>query len=341
MEMVTLGKTGITVPKNAFGALPIQRVGEETAIYILEKAYQEGIRFFDTARAYSDSEEKLGKTFNGKREEIYIASKTMAKDVTSFWKDLETSLTMLKTDYIDIYQFHNPDFCPKPGDGSGLYEAMLEAKEKGKIRHIGFTNHKYTLAKEAILSGLYETIQFPFSYIASKPELEIVSLCKTHNLGFIAMKALAGGLIDNPQAAYAYMAQFDHVLPIWGIQKESELDNFLSFHESPPALTPALETYIEKEKKQLSDNFCRGCGCCMPCPVGIEIHTCARISLLLRRAPSKGWLSEEKQEMMRKIEDCIHCGACSEQCPYDLDTPTLLEENYKDYKKVVTGEIKV
>jgi len=195
MSMVTLGSTGICVNKNGFGALPVQRVTKEDAVYLLRKAYDGGIRFFDTARAYSDSEEKLGAAFEGMREKVFISTKTMAKDVEGFWKDLETSLSLLKTDYIDIYQFHNPSFCPKPGDGTGLYEAMLEAKAQGKIRHIGITNHRMSVAEEIIESGLYETLQFPFCYLATEKDLELVELCREHDMGFIAMKGLSGGLL--------------------------------------------------------------------------------------------------------------------------------------------------
>lgn len=161
------------------------------------KAYKAGIRFFDTARAYTDSEVKLGEAFDGIRSEVYIATKTAAQNVEEFWKDLHTSLNNLRTDYVDLYQFHNPSFCPKPCDGSGLYEAALEAKGKGMIRHIGITNHRLSVAKEAIESGLYETLQFPFSYISGEQELELVQLCKEHEMGFIAMKGLSGGLITN------------------------------------------------------------------------------------------------------------------------------------------------
>ena len=171
MDMVTLGHTGITVNKNGFGALPIQRVSQEDAVALARKAYKAGIRFFDTARAYTDSEVKLGEAFDGIRSEVYIATKTAAQNAEDFWKDLHTSLTNLRTDYVDLYQFHNPAFCPKPGDGSGLYEAALEAKEKGMIRHIGITNHRLSVAREAIESGLYETLQFPFSYISGEQEL--------------------------------------------------------------------------------------------------------------------------------------------------------------------------
>lgn len=286
MSMVTLGSTGICVNKNGFGALPVQRVTKEDAVYLLRKAYDGGIRFFDTARAYSDSEEKLGAAFEGMREKVFISTKTMAKDVEGFWKDLETSLSLLKTDYIDIYQFHNPSFCPKPGDGTGLYEAMLEAKAQGKIRHIGITNHRMSVAEEIIESGLYETLQFPFCYLATDREKALVQGCKEKNIGFIAMKALSGGLITNSAAAYAFEDQYDNVLPIWGVQREKELDEFLSYIACPPAMTDEIKTIIEKDQKGLSGNFCRGCGYCMPCPAGIEINTCARMSLLLRRPPT-------------------------------------------------------
>ena len=341
MSMVTLGSTGICVNKNGFGALPVQRVTKEDAVYLLRKAYDGGIRFFDTARAYSDSEEKLGAAFEGMREKVFISTKTMAKDVEGFWKDLETSLSLLKTDYIDIYQFHNPSFCPKPGDGTGLYEAMLEAKAQGKIRHIGITNHRLAVANEAIDSGLYETLQFPFCYLATEKDLELVKKCKEADMGFIAMKALSGGLINNSAAAYAFEAQYDNVLPIWGVQRKSELEEFISYIDNPPVMNDEIKALIEHDRKELSGEFCRGCGYCMPCPAGIEINNCARMSLMLRRAPSDAQLTPEMQEKMKKIENCLHCNKCKSKCPYGLDTPALLQKNYEDYKRVLAGEVSV
>ena len=341
MNTVTLGSTGITVNKNGFGALPVQRVSRQEAVKLIRRAYDGGIRFFDTARAYSDSEEKLGEALEGIRDQVYIATKTMAQNGEDFWKDLETSLKNLRTDHIDIYQFHNPAFCPKPGDGTGLYEAMVEAKKQGKIRHIGITNHRLAVAKEAIESGLYETMQFPFCYLATEKDIEIVDMCREHNMGFIAMKALSGGLINDSRAAYAFEAQFDNVLPIWGVQRESELEEFLSYIDNPPTMTPEIEELIAKDKEQLSGDFCRGCGYCMPCPVGIEINNCARMSLMLRRAPSDNWLTPEWQEKMAKIEDCLHCNQCMSKCPYGLHMPDLLAKNYEDYKKVLAGEVSV
>ena len=334
MADVTLGKTKITVNKNGFGALPVQRVSVEEAGTLLKKAFNHGITFFDTARAYSDSEEKLGLAFEGIREKIYIATKTAADTAEGFRRDLEESLRLLKTDYIDLYQFHNPAVCPKPGDGSSLYEAMLEARERGTVRHIGITNHRLHVAAEAVESGLYETLQFPFSYLAAEADIKLAEQCKDADMGFIAMKGLSGGLIHNSAAAYAFMAQpqFSNVAPIWGIQKENELDEFLSYEVCPPQLTKELQEEIAKDREQLSGDFCRGCGYCMPCPAGIEINNCARMSLMLRRAPQTAWLSSEWQAKMQKIDGCMHCNKCMKKCPYGLNTPELLAKNYEDYK---------
>lgn len=344
MKDIILGTTGIKVPQNGFGALPIQRVSIQDAVVILRKAYDGGMRFFDTARAYSDSEIKLGEAFGTgyvKREEIIIATKTAAKTPEEFWKDLDTSLTNLKTDYIDIYQLHMMPECFKPGDGTGLYECLLEAKSQGKIKHIGGTAHKLGVAREIIESGLYETLQYPMSYLATDKEIELIKLCNEHNMGFIAMKGLAGGLITNSTAAMAFISQFEGAVPIWGIQKESELDEWLEFMDTTPSLNDEIKEFIKDERKELMGEFCRGCGYCMPCTVGIQINQCNRMSLMLRRAPSQGWLSDYWQAEMEKINDCIECGKCMTHCPYELQIPTLLRKNLEDYHEVLAGNRKV
>lgn len=338
MVNVTLGSTGICVNKNGFGALPIQRISKDAAVSLVRRAYDGGMRFFDTARFYTDSEEKLGEAFEGIRGQVFLATKTTALTEKEFWKDLETSLGNLKTEYVDLYQFHNPPFCPRPGDGSGLYEAMRKAKEQGKVRHIGITNHRLQVAHEAIDSGLYETLQFPFCYLSTEHELELVEKCRAANMGFLAMKGLSGGLLTNSAAAYAYMSQFEHVLPIWGIQRENELDEFLSYIKNPPEMTEETRAVIEKDKEELGSDFCRACGYCMPCPVGIEINTCARMSQLIRRSPSHLQLTPEVQEKMKKVEECRHCGACKKKCPFGLDTPALLKKNYRDYQEILAGK---
>lgn len=332
MDTVTLGRTGLVVNKNGFGALPIQRVDQNNAVRLLQKAFRNGINYFDTARAYSDSEKKLGEAFSRIRDRIVISTKTAAGNAEEFWKDLEQSLRTLRTDYIDLYQLHNPAFCPKPGDESGLYDAMLKARAQGKIRFIGITNHRLSVAQEAADSDLYDTIQFPFSYLSTDADLRIVKACGERNIGFIAMKALSGGLITDSATAYAYLAQFGHVEPIWGIQRENELDEFLSYQEHPPVLSEEMKRRMESDRKELAGEFCRGCGYCMPCPAGISINTCARMSLLLRRAPQESYLSEKWREEMKKVESCLHCNQCMSKCPYGLNTPELLKKNYEDYQ---------
>ena len=338
MNSVTLGRTGLEVTKNSFGCLPIQRVSEEYAVMLMRKACDAGINFYDTARGYTDSEEKVGVAFEGIRENIIIATKTPAKNANGFWEDLETSLSLLKTDYVDILQFHNPAFVPRPGDENGLYDAILQAQRQGKVRHIGITNHRPAVAKEAILSGLYDTLQFPFNYLATDTDLELIELCKQNDVGFISMKGLSGGLITNSAAACAYQDKFDNVVTIWGVQKENELDEFIAHQKNPPVMDDTLQTIIENDRADLMGEFCRACGYCLPCPVGIEINTAARMMYLLRRSPSARLLSEESKQMMSKVADCIECGQCKSKCPYGLDTPTLLKKHYKDYLEVIAGK---
>lgn len=342
MTTVTLGRTGITVQKNGFGALPIQRVDTDYAGKLLRKAYEAGITYFDSARAYTDSEEKIGLALSDVRSKIFIATKTMSTTVEGFWEQLHESLKLLKTDYIDVYQFHNPAFCPKPGDGSGLYEAMEEAKQQGKVRFIGLTNHRLSVAEEAVESGLYDVLQFPFCYLASDRDIALVKRCKEQNVGFVSMKGLSGGLLTNSAACYAWQAAFDNALPIWGVQREQELDEFLRYIDNPPSMDdPEIKAVIEKDRAELIGNFCRACGYCMPCPVGITINQCARMSQLIRRSPSAVLMNEENQAMMRKINDCVGCGRCKTRCPYGLDIPNLLKKNLADYEEILAGKVKI
>ena len=335
MRSITLGCTGITVPQNAFGALPIQRISTEDAVKLLRKAYDGGMRFFDTARAYSDSEEKVGLAFEGMRDKVFISSKTQATTSEIFWSDLETSLKLLKTDYIDIYQLHCVARCY--GEGDDLYECLKEAKQQGKIKHIGITAHKIGVAEEIIDSGLYETLQFPFSYLASDRDIKLVENCAKANMGFIAMKGLSGGLLTNSEACMAFMSEYE-ALPIWGVQRESELDEWLSFFEREIIMTDEIRSFIENDRKELLGEFCRGCGYCMPCTVDITINQCARMSQMIRRAPSQNWLTDFWQNEMMKIENCVDCGICKTRCPYELDIPNLLKKNLQDYKEILAGK---
>ena len=340
MRQLELGKTGIRTPQNAFGALPIQRVDMDTAVGLLRKAYDGGMTYFDTARSYTDSEEKMGRAFEGMRDKIFIATKTMADTPEKLWEDLKTSLRNLRTDYIDVYQLHCVPRCYRPGDGTGMYEALLEAKEKGLIRHIGITAHKIGVAEEIAASGLYETLQFPFSYLATDRDIALVRSCEEAGVGFVAMKGLSGGLLTDSRACMAFMSKYP-VLPIWGIQRETELDEWLGFFDREVSLDDEINAIIEKDRNELQGEFCRGCGYCLPCTAGITINQCARMSQLIRRAPSKMLLSEHWQAEMMKIENCAECGACMKRCPYGLDIPKLLRKNLADYKDVLSGRVSV
>ncbi len=342
MVQVKLGNTGIVANKNGFGALPIQRIDKESAVRLIHMALRGGVNFFDTARAYSDSEEKLGAAFAGiDRGSYYLATKTAAKTGEQLRTELAVSLNNLRTDYVDIYQLHCAPKCFRPEDADGVYAAALEAKKEGKIKHIGITAHLLNVAQEAVESGLYETLQFPFAYISGEQEIALVKKCADAGMGFLGMKGLAGGLLTNSKLCYWFACQYESVLPLWGVQRESELAEFLSYQDNPPVMDDEMKAVYEKDLKELSGDFCRGCGYCMPCPKGIQINNCARISQLLRRSPSKNWLSEEWQAIMAKIKECIHCNQCASKCPYGLDTPKLLEKNLEDYENVVAGKVQV
>jgi len=333
MDKIRFGRTGLMVSKSGFGALPIQRISFEEAGAILRKAYDNGINFFDTARAYTDSEEKIGCALSDVRHNIIIATKGHAKDKKALLEGLHTSLVNMKTDYIDIFQLHNPTEIPDPDDPESLYAGLLEAKKSGLIRFIGITNHSIEKAIMAAKSGLYDSVQFPLNALSSSEELKLIEVCKDKDIGIIAMKALSGGLLSNASVAFAFLRQYDNVLPIWGIQRLSELDEFIAFEKNPPILNDKMWQLIQKDKIELSGDFCRGCGYCMPCPQGIPIPQAARISLLLTRAPYQPFLQEDFRNKMNLIYNCTGCGNCIRHCPYGLDTPNLLKRELKRYDK--------
>ncbi|MGI5849381.1 MAG: aldo/keto reductase [Christensenellales bacterium] len=333
MQKARLGKSGLWVSRSSFGCLPIQRVELKEAVRLLCKAYDSGFNFFDTARIYTDSEEKLGCAFQNKRQSVFIATKTQAKNANSLWKDLEVSLKTLKTDYIDLYQLHNPSFVPLPGGEDGIYDALIDAKNKGLIRHIGITSHVLDVAKQAVRSGLYETLQFPFSCLSSKSDETLVKLCNQEDIGFIAMKALSGGLIKNIKANFCYLSSFENVVPIWGIQMESELEEFISLEKNPPAYNERIRLEVDKERKELSGEFCRGCGYCLPCPAKISIPMVARMDKFLSRGVVSQYTTPEWINKMVQIEDCILCEQCESKCPYQLKPYKLIKKQLDFYRR--------
>ena len=333
MKTVRLGKSELIVTKPAMGCLPVQRCDKDYAVKLLRAAYEGGIRYFDTANMYTDSEEKLGLALSDVRENIVISTKSAAPDRNGVLAHIENSLKMLKTDYIDLFQFHQVEAVPDPNDPNGPYAGALEAKERGWIRHIGFTSHRVNIAENCIASGYFETCQFPFSYISDERDLALAEKCKKAGMGFIAMKGLAGGMLTNARACTAFMNQFDNVIPIWGIQRLEELEQWLAAGEEMPALDEELSAVIARDRQELAGNFCRSCGYCMPCTVGIDIMNCARMDMLLRRSPWQQYMSEAWYAKMQKINDCVNCRQCVSKCPYGLDQPSLLQYMLKDYNE--------
>ena len=333
MKKIRLGKSGLMVTKCSMGCLPVQRCDEDYAVKLLRSAYEGGINFFDTANAYTDSERKIGLALSDVREEIIISTKSAARDRDGVLRHIENSLKTMKTDYIDLFQFHQVPEMPDINDPDGAFAGALEAKRQGLISHIGVTSHRVNVIEDCIASGNFETVQFPFSYISSQRDLDLAQKAKNADVGYIAMKGLAGGMLTNARACQAFMNLYDNVVPIWGIQKLEELQQWLSLAEEDIPMDRELSDFIEKERQELSGSFCRSCGYCMPCTVGIEIRNCARMNMLLRRSPWQQYMTDEWKAKMEKIEDCIGCGQCSSRCPYELDTPNLLKYMLKDYRE--------
>ncbi|MFW6146311.1 MAG: aldo/keto reductase [Planctomycetota bacterium] len=335
METMRLGRTNLRVTRTAFGVLPLQRVELDEATAILRRAQQAGITFYDTARAYTDSETKIGHALADVRDRIILATKTHAADRAGVAEHLATSLANLQTDHVDLLQLHNPRRLPDPDDATSTYAGLLEAREAGKVRFIGITAHALDNALAAARSGLYDTVQFPVSPLSTDAELELVKVCREADVGLIAMKALCGGLFSDARTAFAFFRQFDNVVPIWGIQRMSELEEFLALDAAPPAFDDDAAAAIARYREELGGDFCRGCGYCLPCPADIPIPLAARMAFLLRRAVWQTFVTPEWQAKMARIDDCIDCGQCAERCPYDLDTPALLKSMLADYRQFV------
>lgn len=340
MKHMILGRTGLEISRTGFGCIPIQRISYEDSTRILRRAFDAGVTFFDTANAYTTSEDRIGMALAAHRREIVIATKSVILPPDQFMANIENSLKMMQTDYLDLLQVHNAAFVPRPQGGDGIYDTLLKAKQQGKIRHIGITFHRLELAVEAVKSGLYETVQYPLSYLSSPEEVDLVRLCAEHNVGFIAMKGMAGGLLSNAKAAFTFLRQYENVVPIWGIQHMDELEEFLRYEENPPALDEQMRADIQSDIDGLGTEFCRGCGYCLPCPVDIPIPFAARITFFMRRFCKEPYLTEEWRGKMDRIKDCIECGHCKEHCPYKLDVPTNLKAQLKGYGEVYAEFVK-
>lgn len=331
MKTTRLGRTDLVVSRTGFGALPLQRVEMNEAVRILWAAYDAGITFYDTARAYTDSEQKIGRAFSGVRDSIVIATKSTAKTRSGVLADLEVSLRELGTDYVDLLQLHNPKEIQNPEDAESAYAGLIEAREKGMTRFIGITNHVRERAAAAVDSGLYDTLQYPICHISAPEDLAIIERCEAADIAVIGMKSLSGGLITKLAPAFSFLRQYSNLIPIWGVQRMSELEELLAYEANPPALDDEMWEVIANDRRELADEFCRACGYCLPCPQEIPISMAARMGLLLRRMPYQQFLSDDWHEKMHRIEKCTDCGACRSRCPYGLNPPAMLAKALAEY----------
>lgn len=334
MKHTVLGKTGLSVGCTGFGCIPIQRISQDESTVLLRRAYDAGVTLFDTANAYTVSEERIGIALGEVRQNIVLATKTAALEPDKMMANIDNSLAKLRTDYIDILQVHNPDFVPHPDEENGVYDALLLAKKQGKIRHIGITFHKLGLAVEAVKSGLYDTMQYPLSYLSSDEELALTSLCKEHNVGLLIMKGMAGGLLTNARGAFAFLRQYENGVPIWGMQHMDELEEFLRYEADPPSLDGDVLASVEADRDELGSSFCRGCGYCLPCPAEIPINFAARITYFMRRFPKEPYLTDEWKEKMDRIGNCTNCGHCKRHCPYSLNPHEMLNIQRQGYNEI-------
>ena len=335
MEQIRFGRTGLKVSRTGFGGIPIQRVSYDESTAILRRAYESGINLYDTANMYTTSEDRIGTALSDVRKSIVICTKSGARDVETFTRHLENSLAKLRTDYIDVFQFHLPPFVPRHDGEDGLYSAAIKAKREGKIRFVGISCHKRLLGLEAAESNLYDVLQFPFSHISTDEEMAVAKVCETNNLGVLGMKALCGGILTNAKAAFAFLRQYKNIVPIWGIEKLDELEEFIAYENNPPAFDEDLKEAIRIDREELSSEFCRACGYCLPCPANIPIPMAARMKFLLGRMFAPVFLTEEWQENMRRVDDCTNCKQCLPRCPYGLDIPRLLKEHKKSFYEIL------
>jgi predicted aldo/keto reductase-like oxidoreductase len=336
MEFRTLGSTGLKVSVIGFGGIPIQRIDLEQAKEVILKAEELGMNFIDSARAYSVSEEYIGQALIGRREKWILASKSMARSKSSMARDVETSLNNFKTDYIELYQLHNirtqKDLDRVLGE-EGAYAALLEAKEKGKIGHIGITSHSVDLLKTAIETGKFETIMYPYNIVENQGE-ELFKRAKELNIGVIAMKPMAGGAIEDGSLALRYILQNDAVTTaIPGMADLKEVEENVSIAKDVTPLTAEEREKANQIIKELGNCFCRRCGYCGPCPQKIDIPTMFLLSGYKERYDLKTWGEDRYFEMKFRAKDCVECGVCEERCPYDLPIRDMLKDVRKTFNE--------
>jgi predicted aldo/keto reductase-like oxidoreductase len=335
LEKVRLGKTGMMVSKLGFGGIPIQRVSRDDAIAVVSKCLDLGITFIDTANAYNTSEECIGEAISGRREGLVIATKTLARKRDEVEGHLRLSLQRLGVNSIDLYQFHNVSDSDALGmilNPDGPIAVIEEAKRLGIVKHVGVSCHSLDVAKQLVKSGHFETIMFPLNLITHEAADELLPLAREHDVGFVAMKPLEGGLLTNVSLAFKYLLQFPDVVTIVGIEKLEEIIEIVDILKGPLAITEAEQMEIARLRRQLGKRFCRRCNYCQPCTQEIPISIVMEYPSIFRRLPAKRIFSEFVADAMEKAATCTKCGECEERCPYDLPIREMLEDYVGQYQ---------
>ncbi|MFC2045106.1 aldo/keto reductase [Chloroflexota bacterium] len=336
MDKIRLGKTGMMVSRIGFGGIPIQRVTEDEAISIVRKCLDLGVNYIDTANRYTNSEERIGKAIIGRRDGLIIATKSGSRDLDEVKSHLQQSLSKLGVEYIDLYQIHNvSDFdtlnmITAPG---GVLSILQEAKAAGLIKHIGISSHQLEVAKEAVKTDCFESIMFPFNFIAKEAADELLPLAREHDVGFIAMKPLGGGMLDNATLTFKYLFQFPDVMPIPGIQKIAEIEEIVQLLDGPLQLTEAELAEMQKLRDELGNRFCRRCDYCQPCSAEIPISTVMLLPCFLKSSNPETTFSDAFANEVEKADNCVDCGDCEERCPYNLPIREIIAEHINRYEK--------
>ena len=322
-----------------FGGIPIIPLDHEAAVNVVRHCFSQGITFFDTANMYGNSEKMIGDALSSVRDKVVIATKTIRRDRKGAAEHIALSLQHLKTDHIDLYQFHNVSKSEELEtilSADGAMRAVREAMAAGKIRHVGVTSHKIEVAIEACQTGLMETLQFPFNFVESEPAGALFRTAREQKMGLIAMKPLGGGLLDKPSLCFKFLQQFTDVVPIPGISKPEEIDEILTLYEDREPLSVQEMAEIERIRSELGEKFCHRCGYCQPCEQGVAITDILMFRSTAKRLPPHIAAMFSKKAM-GTVDHCTECGECVERCPYDLNIPVLIREVKQLYADILTA----
>ena len=320
-KMIRLGKSGLRITRIGFGGIPIQRLGEQQAIRVLQRALDGGLNWIDTANGYGNSEQRIGMAIKKyDRSAIRLFTKGMGRDRQSLQEQIDLSFRSLQSDYIDLYQFHNvtdPETWQRMQDNGSL-DLVREYRDRGLIRHIGASAHTREAALAVIEHPEIEVLQYPFNFIVEQEGMELVEACRRRDVGFIAMKALGGGALQNAAACIRFLLSVDGIAADPGFERIEEVEEVLSLWEEGAAPTAENGRTIERLRRELGKRFCRRCGYCSPCPHDVQIITLMTIETLIQRFPADRLSEQWIAGAGRSVENCIECGECEEKCPYDL-----------------------